>query len=102
METETPQRTNWRFRVPVKVWAKLEAADLSIFESKFKRLATSLEDDEQPSHVYVQFSTQNCGKTIAIQRLAACLIETLSWHQKEPPNFRASWIMSRNLPTRPR
>ena len=78
METETPQRTNWRFRVPVKVWAKLEAADLSIFESLFKRLATSLEDDEQPSHVYVQFSTQNCGKTIAIQRLAACLIETLS------------------------
>ena len=78
METETPQRTNWRFRVPVKVWAKLEAADLSIFESKFKRLATSLEDEEQPSPVYVQFSTQNCGKTIAIQRLAACLIETLS------------------------
>jgi hypothetical protein len=75
---ETPQRTNWRFRVPVKVWAKLEAADLSIFESKFKRVATSLEDDEQAAYVYVQFSTQNCGRTIAIQRLAACLIETLS------------------------
>ena len=78
METETPQRTNWRFRVPVKVWTKLEAADLSIFESKFKRVATSLEDDEQAAYVYVQFSTQNCGRTIAIQRLAACLIETLS------------------------
>lgn len=75
---ETPQRTNWRFRVPVKVWAKLESADLSIFESKFKRVATSLSDDEQPAYVYVQFSTQNCGKTIAVQRLVACLIETLS------------------------
>ena len=49
METETPQRTNWRFRVPVKVWTKLEGADLSIFESKFKRVATSLEGDEQPA-----------------------------------------------------
>ena len=85
---ETPQRTNWRFRVPVKVWTKLEGADLSIFESKFKRVATSLEGDEQPAYVYVQFSTQNCGKTIAIQRLVACLIETLSWHQKELQNFR--------------
>jgi hypothetical protein len=78
METETPQRTNWRFRVPVKVWTKLEGADLSIFESKFKRVATSLEGDEQPAYVYVQFSTQNCGKTIAIQRLVACLIESMS------------------------
>ena len=56
-ETETPQRTNWRFRVPVKVWAKLEAADLSIFESRFKRPATLLEEDEQLSHDYVQFRT---------------------------------------------
>jgi hypothetical protein len=78
METESPQRINWRFRVPVKVWAKLQSADLSIFESKFKRVATSLDDEEQPSYVYVQFSTQNCGKTIAIQRLVACLIENLS------------------------
>jgi hypothetical protein len=77
METETPQRTNWRFRVPAKVWTKLETTDVSIFESKFKRVATSLADDEQPSYVYVQFSTQNCGKTIAIQRLVACLIESL-------------------------
>jgi hypothetical protein len=76
--TETPQRINWRFRVPAKVWTKLEAADLSIFESKFKRVATSLDDEEQPAYVYVQFSTQNCGKTIAIQRLVACLIENLS------------------------
>jgi hypothetical protein len=75
---ESPQRINWRFRVPVKVWAKLQSADLSIFESKFKRVATSLDDEEQPSYVYVQFSTQNCGKTIAIQRLVACLIENLS------------------------
>ena len=77
-ETETPQRTNWRFRVPVKIWFQLEAADLSIYESRFKRVATSLDDEEQPAYVYVQFSTQNCGKTIAIQRLVACLIETLS------------------------
>ena len=75
---ESPQRINWRFRVPVKVWAKLQSADLSIFESKFKRVATSLDDEEQPSYVYVQFSTQNCGKTIAIQRLVAYLIENLS------------------------
>lgn len=75
---ETPQRTNWRFRVPAKVWTKLESADLSIFESKFKRVATSLNDEEQPSYVYVQFSTQNCGRTIALQRLVACLIESLS------------------------
>jgi len=75
---ETPQRTNWRFRVPAKVWTKLESADLSIFESKFKRVATSLNDEEQPAYVYVQFSTQNCGRTIALQRLVACLIESLS------------------------
>lgn len=76
--TETPQRTNWRFRVPAHLWPKLESQDLTIFESKFKRVATSLNDDEQPSYVYVQFSTQNCGRTIAMQRLVACLIEALS------------------------
>ena len=74
---ESPQRTNWRFRVPAEIWTKLEAADLSIFESRFKRVATSLADDEQPSYVYVQFSTQNCGRTTAIQRLVACLIESI-------------------------
>lgn len=76
--TETPQRTNWRFRVPAHLWPKLESQDLTIFESKFKRVATSLSDDEQPSYIYVQFSTQNCGRTIAMQRLVACLIEALS------------------------
>jgi hypothetical protein len=77
-EIETAQRTNWRFRVPVKIWSQLEVADLSIYESRFKRVATSLNDDQQTSFVYVQFSTQNCGKTIAIQRFAACLIEALT------------------------
>lgn len=79
MNKETPQpRINWRFRVPVQIGAELCKYDGSIFESQFKRVQTDLATDETPSNVYIQFSTQNCGKTIAIQRLVACLIESLT------------------------
>jgi len=75
MET-TEKYTNhrWRFYCDHETMEKLINYDGTLIESKVKRVLTGKEDQKNCT---VQFSTANCGRTVAVQRLINYLINAL-------------------------
>jgi len=63
-----------RFYCDIQTMEKLVNYDGSLIESKVKRVLTG---DENQVNCTVQFSTSNCGKVVAQQRLINFLINAL-------------------------
>lgn len=64
-----------RFYAPVSAAEKILAFDCSLYESEMKRVFTG---DENQKNVTIQFSTYNCGRVTANQRLIKILISSLN------------------------
>jgi len=63
-----------RFYAPATAVFKIVNCDGSLLESNFKRVDTG---NEKQSNALIQFTTHNCGKVTAQQRLITLLIDCL-------------------------